>query len=45
MEKYLPYDPSQASHSSKEYYIVPHDRTFRDILAGTTLLESYYSYP
>ncbi|KAK8821336.1 hypothetical protein WA538_005962 [Blastocystis sp. DL] len=39
MEKYIPYDPSQASHSSKEYYIVPHDRTFRDILAGTTLLE------
>ena len=39
MEKYTPYDPSVASHPSKEYYIVPHDRSFRDVLAGTTLLE------
>ncbi|KAK8801299.1 hypothetical protein WA171_004445 [Blastocystis sp. BT1] len=40
MEKYSPYDESVSqSASQKEYYIVPPNHSFRDILSGITLLE------
>ena len=45
MEKYSPYDESVSqSASQKEYYIVPPNHSFRDILSGITLLE-YSSIP
>ena len=40
MEKYSPYDDSVSpSASQKEYYIVPPNHSFRDVLSGVTLLE------
>ena len=41
MEKYCPYDESVSQPvPQKEYYIVPPNHSFRDVLSGITLLES-----
>ena len=39
LEKYVPYSDSARSSGSKEYFVVPSEKSFRDVLAGVYVLE------
>ena len=39
LEKYVPYSESAPSNGAKEFFVVPSEKSFRDVLAGVYVLE------
>ena len=39
LEKYVPYSESAPGNGAKEFFVVPSEKSFRDVLAGVYVLE------